>query len=202
MAMPPHGATPDAVGDPPSVAAAPYRDAMARLAGGVGLLTTRDPVGRDCGITVTAVSSVSLDPPLVLVCVKRDGFIHDALYVASGWALTMLADDQVDLARYAARHRHPGDRDDFSRWPSRRGIDGVLVMTGGVSAIECVPHEFVDAGDHTVAIGRVVAVADDVVGRNPLIYVDRDYHEIGQPSPPRPRRPPAAPPHLDNDHVK
>ncbi|MGH9250752.1 MAG: flavin reductase family protein, partial [Acidimicrobiales bacterium] len=102
---------------PPSAPVDEFRDAMARLAGGVGVLTMTDPVGRDCGITVTAVSSVSLEPPLVLVCVRRGGFVHDALFVADGWALTLLADDQTGLARYAARHRHPGDRDDFSAWP-------------------------------------------------------------------------------------
>ncbi len=167
-----------AAGELPSAAIGEFRDAMSRLAGGVGLLTTRDPVGRDCGITVTAVSSVSLDPPLVLVCVKREGFIHDALYVSSGWALTMLASDQVDLAEYAARHRHPGDRDDFSPWSARAGIDGALVFTGGVSAIECVPVQFVDAGDHTIAIGRVMGVADDMTGARPLVHVDRSYYTL------------------------
>jgi flavin reductase (DIM6/NTAB) family NADH-FMN oxidoreductase RutF len=48
-----------------------------------------------------------------------------------------------------------------------------------VSAIECVPYELVDAGDHTVAIGRVVAVAGDLVGERPLLYVDRGYHAVG-----------------------
>jgi len=190
-ALPPHGELLGAaLHELPSSETAPFRDAMARLASGVGLITTRDPVGRDCGITVTAISSVSLDPPLVLVCVRREGFIHDALYVASGWALTMLADDQVALARYAARHRYPGDRDDFSPWVSRRGVDDALVFTGGVSAVECVPHELVDAGDHTGVIGRVVAVGDDLTGQRPLVYVDRDYHTIGPPPPSPPSRPP------------
>lgn len=157
-----------------------FRDAMSRLAGGVGLLATRDPVGRDCAITVTAVTSVSLEPPMLLVCVKREGFIHDALYVSAGWTVTMLADDQVDLAEYAARHRHPGDRDDFSRWPSRRGVDGTMVVTGGVSAVECVPERFIDAGDHVVAIGLVVAVAADMTGERPLVYVDRAYRTTTQ----------------------
>jgi flavin reductase (DIM6/NTAB) family NADH-FMN oxidoreductase RutF len=92
----------------------------------------------------------------------------------------MLADDQHSLAVYAARHRHPGDKDDFSAWAHRRGDEsGALVFTGGVSAIECVPYELVDAGDHTVAIGRVVAVANDLVGERPLLYVDRGYHGAG-----------------------
>lgn len=166
--------------DQPSADVAGFQDAMARLAGGVGLLAVRDPIGRDCGITVTAVSSVSLDPPLVLACVKRDGFIHDALYVADSWTLTMLADDQLDLAEYAARSRHPGARDDFTRWDHRPGdVADALVLTGGVAAIECVPYKLVDAGDHTVVIGRVVATAADMIGERPLVHMDRAYRGPG-----------------------
>lgn len=152
---------------------------MARLAGGVALLTVLDPVGRDCGLTVTAVSSVSLEPPLVLACVKKDGFIHDALFVADGWSLSFLATDQLSLSRYAARERHPGARDDFSPWPARRAAHGELVFTGAVAAVECVPYSLVDAGDHTIALGRVVSVAQDVTGVLPLVHVDRAYYEPG-----------------------
>jgi flavin reductase (DIM6/NTAB) family NADH-FMN oxidoreductase RutF len=156
-----------------------YRDTMARLAGGVGLLTTVDPVGRDCGITVTAVSAVSLVPPLVLVCVRRSGFVHDALLTADGWALSFLAAGMEPLARYAARHHHPGDRDDFGPWPTERGeATGVLLVRGGVGALELVPWEQVDAGDHTVVIGRVVALHAGDPRARPLVYVDRGYHVL------------------------
>lgn len=152
-----------------------FRDAMARLAAGVAVLSTLDPVGRDCGLTVTAVSSVSLKPPLVLVCVKKDGFVHDALFVADGWALTFLAAEQLDAAHYFARYRYPSDRDDFTPWPTRRAGNGELILTGGVAAVECEPHELIDAGDHTIAIGHVVQVPIDLTGTVPLIHVDRQY---------------------------
>lgn len=155
------------------------RNAMARLAGGVAVLSALDPIGRDCGLTVTAVSSVSLDPPLVLVCVKKNGFIHDALFVAEGWSLTFLAADQLEAARYFARYRYPGDRDDFTPWRTRRAGNGELILTGGVSAIECEPHDLVDAGDHTIAIGQVVQVPADLGGGAPLIHVDRQYYVPG-----------------------
>ncbi len=162
--------------EPRSVDGQPFLDAMARLAGGVVVLTTRDVVGRDCGITVTACSAVSLDPPLVLVSVRRSGFVHDALSVSEGWAMTMLATDQVDLARYASRHRAPGDRDDFSRWPHLRGSrTDALLFAGGVAAVECVPYDSLDAGDHTIVVGRVVAATADPAGQPPLVYVDRGY---------------------------
>ncbi|WP_166351571.1 flavin reductase family protein [Phytoactinopolyspora limicola] len=160
-----------------------FREAMARLSGGVAVLTTLDPIGRACGLTVTAVSSVSLSPPLVLVCVKREGFIHDALFVADGWSLTFLASDQLDAAEYFARHRYPGDRDDFSAWPARRSNTGEFVLTGGVAAVTCAPFQLVEAGDHTIAIGEVVHVPDDMTGGTPLVHGDRAYFTPGGPAP-------------------
>lgn len=157
-----------------------FRDAMARLAGGVAVLTVLDPVGRQCGLTVTAVASLSLEPPLVMVGVKKDGFIDDALYVADGWSLTFLAADQVDLAHYAARTRFPGDRDDLTAWPHRPAATGEFVFTGGVAAVACESDRFVDAGDHTLAVGRVTSVAAGLTGRVPLVHVDRLYTEPGR----------------------
>jgi flavin reductase (DIM6/NTAB) family NADH-FMN oxidoreductase RutF len=156
------------------------RVAMAHLASGVCLLTTRDVVGRDCGLTVTSVASLSLRPPLVLVAVKRGGFLYDALDVADGWAVTILAADQVGLARYAARHRYPSDTDDFSPYPSRRGqASGALYFTGGLAALDCRPVQLVPAGDHSIAIGEVVAMPGGCTGQEPLIYHRRAYRGIG-----------------------
>jgi flavin reductase (DIM6/NTAB) family NADH-FMN oxidoreductase RutF len=156
------------------------REAMAHLAAGVCLITTRDVVGRDCGLTVTSVASVSLHPPLVVVAVKQGGFVHDALEVADGWALTLLASTQVDLARYAARHRYPSDTDDFAPYPHRRGAGGALYFTEGIAAVECRPHALVPAGDHVLAVGEVVAMPSDCVGEQPLLYHRRAYRGVGE----------------------
>jgi flavin reductase (DIM6/NTAB) family NADH-FMN oxidoreductase RutF len=161
------------------------REAMTHLAAGGCLVTTRDVVGRDCGLTVTSVASVSLHPPLVLVAVKQDGFLHDALEVTDGWALTLLASTQVDLARYAARHRYPSDTDDFAPYPHRRGTGGALYFTDGLAAVECEPHALVPAGDHVLAVGRVVAMPQDCVGVQPLLYHRRAYRGIGEEIAPR-----------------
>jgi flavin reductase (DIM6/NTAB) family NADH-FMN oxidoreductase RutF len=156
-----------------------YRDTLARLAGGVTLLTAVDTMGRDCGITATAVTSVSLDPALVLVCVRRSSFMHDALVTADGWGLSFLAAGMQSLAEYAARHHHPGDRDDFSRWPTRRGAStGARLVVDGLGAMELVPWHQLDAGDHTIVVGQVVAFHRGDPDARPLVYVDRDYHEL------------------------
>lgn len=166
----------------PSADPLDLRPVMTHLASGVSVVSTRDVVGRDCALTITSLVSLSLNPPLVLVAVKREGFLHDALTVADGWAVTMLAADQVGLAEYTARHRYPGDTDDFSAYPHRRGRSSdSLYFVDGVAAIECVPETLVDAGDHTVAVGRVVRIADDCNGREPLLYHERAYRLVGPP---------------------
>jgi flavin reductase (DIM6/NTAB) family NADH-FMN oxidoreductase RutF len=166
---------------PPSVDDRAFRDVMARLGSGVCVLATTDPVGRDCGLTVTAVASLSLVPPLVMVGVRHGSFVHDALYVADGFALTVLAAEQLDLARYASRHRYPTDTDDFAPWPTVRAKEsGSLVFTGGLAAADCVPYSFVDAGDHSITIGRVVQTAFGCTGEVPLLHVDRRYYVPGQ----------------------
>jgi len=67
---------------------------------------------------------------------------------------------------------------------SRPGdASGALVFTGGVSAVECVPYDLVDAGGHTVAIGRVFGIPVDLVGGQPLVYVDRGTTPQAGPSP-------------------
>jgi len=159
---------------------------MASLATGVCVLSTRDVVGRDCGLTVTSVASLSLHPPLCLVAVRRGGFLHDALEVADGWALTILAEQQVDLARYAARHRYPSDVDDFAAFRTNRGeATGTLYFTDGLAALECRPFSLVPAGDHSIAVGEVVAMPADCTGTDPLLYHRRAYRGIGAKIAPR-----------------
>jgi flavin reductase (DIM6/NTAB) family NADH-FMN oxidoreductase RutF len=156
------------------------REAMSHLAAGVSVLATRDVVGRDCGLTVTSLASVSLDPPLCAVAVRRGGFLHDALEVADGWAVTILAANQLPLAQYAARHRYPSDTDDFARFaPSRGRISGAVYFPAGMAVLECVPHALVPAGDHTLAVGRVVSVPTGMQGVEPLIYHRRHYVGVG-----------------------
>lgn len=162
------------------VAELDLRGAMSHLASGVSVLATRDVVGRDCGLTITSLASLSLHPPLCVVAVKRGGFLHDALEVTEGWSITMLSAAQRQLATYAARHRYPSDTDDFSPFPHRRGdASRSLHFLEGVAALECVPERLVPSGDHTIAVGRVVSLPQDCTGRDPLLYFRRDYHRIG-----------------------
>ncbi len=158
-----------------------FKDVFAAVTGAVCVLSTPDVVGRDCALTVTSLTAVSLRPPLALVTVKRSGFLHDALTVSDGWAITVLSTGQLDLARYAARHRYPSDTDDLSAFgPARGSASGAVYFPDGVAAIECRAESLLAAGDHTVAVGRVISRAPDCRGSEPLLYQGRSYRGLGE----------------------
>ncbi|WP_239517706.1 flavin reductase family protein [Streptomyces sp. ICC1] len=135
------------------VRAEEFRAAMAALAAPVTVVTCYDGFGTARGLTASAVSSLSLDPPLFLVCLDKGSSSHDALAGADAFCVNLLGPGDEALAmKFAGR-------------PDRR-FDGVP-LAGSARAPEladvalrlvCEHHEAVDAGDHTILIGRVTAV--------------------------------------------
>lgn len=150
-----------------SVTETRFRDVMGHLAGGVAVVTSRAPDGARCGLTATAVCSVSLDPPLVLVSVDRDSRTHEAIGASGLYGINLLAAGQEELARRFATK----DRDKFSGLELRTASTGAPVLASCLGYLDCEVVREVPAGDHTLFVGRVEAAAiqGDDVGE-PLIY--------------------------------
>jgi 3-hydroxy-9,10-secoandrosta-1,3,5(10)-triene-9,17-dione monooxygenase reductase component len=150
-----------------------FRELLGRFATGVTVLTTRDREGRPIGMTASAVASVSLDPPLLLVSVNRRHDMHGALRAAQRFVLNVLAADQEALSRRFAA-------DDVERF---EGIGygetshGMPVLGGVVASIECDKYGEAPGGDHTVFFGLVTGGA--VTDRPPLLYYRGDYAGLG-----------------------
>jgi flavin reductase (DIM6/NTAB) family NADH-FMN oxidoreductase RutF len=123
-----------------TVSAERFRDVLGCLAGGVCVIATREPEGRPRGLTATAVCSVSLDPPLVLVCLSSGSHTHDAITASGVFAVTFLGAPDSSVA----------DR-------LREMATGAPVLEAGLGYCDCVVVKEVAAGDHTVFIGRVEA---------------------------------------------
>jgi flavin reductase (DIM6/NTAB) family NADH-FMN oxidoreductase RutF len=121
---------------------------------GVTVVATRDAEGRPVGLTVNSFTSVSLDPPLVLVCINRDANTHDLLLESGGFAVSILAGTQKDVAARFASRPSEGRFDgvDWSPAPS-----GHPIVTRCAAWLDCAIHEVVTAGDHTIILGRAVA---------------------------------------------
>lgn len=154
-----------------SVEPAQFRDALARWASGVTIITADSPEGR-AGMTAASFSSLSLDPPLVLVCIARSAYAHSALTEAEGFGAHILGRQQQDLSNTFAR----GGADKYADIADERGAFGVPLLPLGVARLVCARHAVLDGGDHSILVGRVVEVA--LGEQEPLVYCDRDYHGL------------------------
>lgn len=145
---------------------ADFRKAMGSFPAGVTIVTACHD-GRLVGTTVSAFSSVSMDPPLVMVCLKRDSRTLAALSQAGTFCVNILAREQGDLAYRFARS---GADDRFALTAVEAGTCGAPLLAGCVTAVECALHAAHDGGDHEILIGRVLRVATDDT-KTPLVYV-------------------------------
>ncbi|HVR71636.1 MAG TPA: flavin reductase family protein [Vicinamibacteria bacterium] len=149
-----------------------FRRALAQLASGVTAVTTRDAAGRPLGLTVTAFSSVSLAPPLVLVCVDERSETHAGFRESGRFGVSLLADDQEEVSRRFAG----GGPLKFETTPLVEGATGVPLVAGAVAHLECRVVATHTAGDHAIYVGEVVAAA--VHPGRPLLYHRGRYHRL------------------------
>jgi len=151
---------------------AAFRRALGQFAAGVTIVTTRDGQGRSLGLTVTAFCSVSLEPPLVLVCVDHRSEAHVGFRHAGRFGISVLAEGQEDVSRRFAG----GGAAKFAGLKLMDGGTGVPLIPGALAHLECRVAATHQAGDHMIYIGEVVAV--DVQPGRPLLYHDRDYRRL------------------------
>lgn len=151
-----------------------FRKALGSFASGVTVVTAFDlRVGTPVGVTVSAFSSLSLDPPLVLFCLGRTGSCVGGIEAAGRFAVNILADDQRDIS-----NRFAGPVDD--RW---RGLAWELLpggaprLPGALTVLDCVLTRTVEGGDHLIFIGEVQAVHSRE-GARPLIYQGGAYLDL------------------------
>jgi flavin reductase ActVB len=150
----------------PSASGADFRQALSRLAAGTSIITTYDQDGNKLGMTATAVTSVSLDPPLVLVCVDNRTRTAAALTAGAPFVAQFLGADQEALARQFARPI----ADKFAGVAYQVTPNGCPRLEGVLASVECFPYQIVPSGDHTIVVGRVIEVQVADKDSSPLIY--------------------------------
>ena len=150
-----------------------FRRVLGHFVTGVTVLTTRDREGAPAGLTLNAFASLSLRPPLVLVCVDRAADTHDLIAAADGFAVNVLAEGQERIAR-----RFAADEVDrrFEGIAWRRETTGAPVLDDVLAWVDCRLHSTADGGDHTIYIGEVV----DAAARDgaPLLFYRGGYGPI------------------------
>jgi flavin reductase (DIM6/NTAB) family NADH-FMN oxidoreductase RutF len=157
-----------------SVDSLSFRRALGQFASGVTVVTTLDPSGAPLGLTVSSFCSVSLHPPLVLVCIDRRSDINDGLRDTRLFAASVLSEGQEHVSR---RFATPG-RDKCASFAFDEGRHGLPLVPGALAHVQCRVRSRHEEGDHLVWIGEVIAL-DTGPGR-PLLYHAGGYHAIGQ----------------------
>ena len=152
-----------------------FVDAMAMAATGVTIVVTDGQAGR-AGVTVSAFTSVSAEPPLVLICVNRKSPTVETITANAKFSVNVLGVQHQPLADiFAGRARHE-KAFDFDTHPWARGLTGLPLLADAPAVFECTLHETLDAGTHRIFLGRVVkAHKNDVPA---LAYSQRAYRKL------------------------
>ena len=147
-----------------------FRSVLGRFATGVTVVTTVDADGQDHGMTVSAFCSLSLTPPLVLVCIDRGASLHDALRPGAPLAINVLAAGQEPLSR---RFASGTQTDRFVGIGFARAASGAVLLDGALAALECRIDALHPGGDHTIVVARVEHAA--TAEARPLLYYRSGY---------------------------
>ena len=149
------------------------RNAFGAFATGVTVITTRQPDGTPRGFTANSFTSVSLDPPLLLVCLAKTAHSADVFAAAPHFAVNILAEDQKAVSGLFASRA----ADKFQQCAWTPGHADVPLLDGALAQFACANHQLVDAGDHLLLIGRVEAFATNE--GQPLGYFRGSYFSVG-----------------------
>ena len=153
-------------------------DEFRKIAGswptGVAVVTTVDAQGKPHGMTMSAVTSLSLEPPQFLICVDRRARTLDAIRESACFCINYLSAEQQELAAQFARRG--GDR--FSKVEYRTGKTGAPILEGAIAHVECRLRAVHPGGDHGIVVGN--AIQGDANSGDPLVYFRGAYRTISR----------------------
>jgi flavin reductase (DIM6/NTAB) family NADH-FMN oxidoreductase RutF len=149
------------------------RDALGSFATGVTVVTCVDAKGRPFGLTVNSFTSVSLDPPLLLVCIAKTARCANALSEAPHFGVNVLQTGQQPASiRFSTT-----DEDRFGATPWSLGETGAPLLMESLAVFECEKHALYDGGDHHILLGRVIRASFDPK-MDPLLYFRGRYRRL------------------------
>lgn len=148
------------------------RNAMGLFATGVTVITTKDASGKHFGLTANAFSSLSLDPPMLLICVDKGVDCYDCFEESKVFGVNFLSSTQEEVStRFATKGIEKFEGLSFSL-----GKFGVALLDGALAHFECKVAHAYDGGDHTIYVGAIDNFA--TVGADPLLFFQGKYRSL------------------------
>jgi flavin reductase (DIM6/NTAB) family NADH-FMN oxidoreductase RutF len=151
-----------------------FRRVLSNFAAGVTVVTTIDADCNPHGLTATAFTSVSLEPPLVLVCIDKKAETYPQFEPAGVFAVNFLALDQRDVSQRFAKHG--GEKFNGIGW--RAGALGAPILDGVIGHVECRIRHAYEGGDHTIMVGEIEAA--DANELPPLLHFRHAYRQVAE----------------------
>ena len=151
-----------------------FRVACGRYATGIAVATVMGTDGAPHGLTVNSFTSVSLSPPLILLCVAHSSAVLEYFRATPFFAINILREEQRALSGHFARTGH--DRFEGVSWTA--GISGAPLLPGSLAVLQCEMHKRVVAGDHDILIGEVRAL--EIADSRPLVYYASSYRQLSE----------------------
>jgi flavin reductase (DIM6/NTAB) family NADH-FMN oxidoreductase RutF len=150
------------------------RNVMGNFATGVTIITTKDAAGKPFGLTANAFSSLSLDPPLLLICVDKKVDCYACFDQSKVFGVNFLSEGQDQLStRFATK-----GIEKFEGVPYKLGELGVALLDGALAHIECKIVNAYEGGDHTIYVGEIQSAT--VLGDRPLLFFRGKYYKLPQ----------------------
>lgn len=149
-----------------------FRAALGCFTSGVTVVTTKDNAGKLHGLTVSAFCSVSMNPPLILVCIQKSTPSHYAFEESKAFVVNVLSDSQQHISnQFAFQHE-----DKFADVPYQSGILDLPVLEDCLVNLECRLKHAYDGGDHTIFVGEIKKAT--IKDGNPLVYWKGSYRDL------------------------
>lgn len=152
------------------------REGMRRLASGVSVISTKTPAGDRFAMTATSVTSLSAEPPSLLVCVNRDTSMFEAVKDGGDFCVNVLQTAQQDVSNKCASGDQGEERFEVGNWLER---DGLPYLDASLAVFICKQDKSIDYGTHRILIGEIKRVLVDESGEiDPLVYLDGGYKTV------------------------
>lgn len=148
-----------------------FKKACAQWCTGVSIVTATDETGSDFGLTVNSVTSVSVDPPLMLVCIDNGSATLGALKSKGSFCINILSAEQQELSVLFATR----DADKFGALTPTRGILDLPVLGGCIISLECEIEAIYPGGDHEIVVGRLKNIIEGDITSKPLLFMNGKY---------------------------
>lgn len=147
-----------------------FIEVMRGFASTVNVISSQNSSNRQA-MTASAVTSLSIDPPCMLICVNKSSSIHNLLDIDSSFCINILTSKQQDLAEICSGKEEGEVRFESGNWSED---DGVPYLSDAQANIFCKCYELIEQSSHTIFIGKVFKIVDSNV-KKPLIYLDGQY---------------------------